>query len=95
MALARSWAKAALWWRRTMGKVSRMQVAVRHCRVLASELPRLRLGEVRPSYTLPCGLVSEAKLTRGSIDQELAKGKLLFYTVVDLDTLIAVNPKKW
>lgn len=78
-----------------MGKVSRMQVAVCHCRVLTIELPRHRLGEVLSSYTLPCGLVSEAKLTRGSINQELAKGKLLFYTVMDLDTLIAVNSKKW
>lgn len=78
-----------------MGKVSRMQVAVRHGRVLTLELPRHRLSELLTSYSLPCGQVLEAKLTQGSINQELAKGKLLFYTVMDLDTLIAVNSKKW
>ena len=72
-----------------------LEIPASRRRFLTIVLPVHWLGEMRPSYTLPCGLVSEVKLTRCSIDQELAKGKLLFYTVVDLDTLIAVNSKKW
>ena len=65
------------------------------CRVLTIELPGHRLGELLPSYTLPCSRVSEAPLTWDSINHELAKGKLLFYTVMDLNTFIAVNSKEW